>query len=153
MEEGPVFRPVNKAGRVACSRLSARSVRQIVKDRAADAGIEVRVSGHSLRVGSAQSLRDRGATTADLMDAGRWSRVETMLGYVRTQDATLGPMARLRYGVKQPRGRGCRPRRHGKARAARRERRWARQASKRLRRASKKVEKGLARIERAVIGS
>ena len=132
IEEGPVFRPVNK-------------------DRAADAGIEGRVSGHSLRVGSAQSLRDRGATTVDLMDAGQWSRVETMLGYVRTQDAAPGPVARLRYGVRQPDARGSRPR--GKAGAARRERRWARQASKRLRRASKKVEKRLARIERAAIGS
>ena len=151
IEEGPVFRPVNKAGRVGDTRLSARSVRQVVKDRAADAGIEGRVSGHSLRVGSAQSLRDRGATTADLMDAGRWSRVETMLGYVRTQDAMLGPMARLRYGVRQPDARRSRPR--AKARAGRREGRWTRQASKRLRRASKKVEKRLARIEKAVIGS
>ncbi len=152
IEEGPVFRPVNKAGRVADARLGRRSVRDIVKRRAADAGIEGRVSGHSLRVGSAQSLRNRGATTADLMDAGRWSRVETMAGYVRAQDAALGPMARLRYGVGRPNGRGSRPRPR-KAKTARRERRWARQASKRLRRASKKVEKGLARIERAVIGS
>ena len=51
IEEGPVFRPVNKAGRVAGSRLTARSMRNIIKDRAAAAGIEERVSGHSLRVG------------------------------------------------------------------------------------------------------
>ena len=152
---GPLFRPVNKAGRVAGSRLSARSIRDIVKQRAADAGIEGRVSGHSLRVGSAQSLRDRGATTTDLMDAGRWSRVETMAGYVRTQEAAFGPVARLRYGVVPPgregRGRPRIPRREGKgAEAARR------QASRelwRFRRSMKKVEKRLARIEKAVIGS
>ena len=46
-----MFRPVNKAGRVAGSRLTARSMRNIIKDRAAAAGIEERVSGHSLRVG------------------------------------------------------------------------------------------------------
>ncbi len=150
--EGPVFRPVNKAGRVGDTRLSARSMRDIVKRRAADAGIEGRVSGHSLRVGSAQSLRDRGATTEDLMEAGRWSRVETMVGYVRAQDAALGPMARFRYGV-EPGGRGSRPHPRGKASAAKRAPRWARKESRRQRRASKKFEKMLARIEKAVVGS
>ncbi len=152
---GPLFRPVNKAGRVAGSRLSARSMRDIVKQRAADAGIEGRVSGHSLRVGSAQSLRDRGATTTDLMDAGRWSRVETMAGYVRTQDAAFGPVARLRYDVVPPdhegRGRPRMPRRDGKG--AKAGRRQARGVRRRCRRSMKKVEKRLARIERAVIGS
>ena len=153
VEEGPLFRPVNKAGRVAGSRLSARSMRNIVKRRAADAGIEGRVSGHSLWVGSAQSLRDRDATTTDLMDAGRWSRVETMAGYVRAQDAAFGPVARLRHRVEPPGGRGGRPHPGGSAEGARREWRRARKESKRLRRASKKVEKRLARIEKAVIGS
>ena len=154
IEEGPLFRPVNKAGRVAGSRLSARSMRDIVKERAADAGIEGRVSGHSLRVGSAQSLRDRGATTTDLMDAGRWSRVETMVGYVRTQDAAFGPVARLRYDVVPPDREGARrrmPRRDGKGTKS--GRRQARRARRRFRRSMKKVEKTLARIERAVIGS
>ncbi|MYB37152.1 MAG: tyrosine-type recombinase/integrase [Gammaproteobacteria bacterium] len=153
IEEGPVFRPVNKAGRVAGSRLSDRSMRDIVKQRAADAGIEGRVSGHSLRVGSAQSLRDRGATSSQLMTAGRWSRVETMAGYVREQDAAFGPMARLRYGFQPPAGRRSRSSRRGSARADRRERRWVRKELKRQRRASKKHEKGLARIARAVIVS
>ncbi len=155
IEEGPLFRPVNKAGRVAGSRLSARSMWDIVKERAADAGIEGRVSGHSLRVGSAQSLRDRGATTTDLMAAGRWSRVETMAGYVRTQDAEFGPVARLRYDVVPPdregRGRPRMPRRNRKG--AKAGRRQARRVRRRFRRSMKKVEKRLARIERAVIGS
>lgn len=151
--EGPLFRPVNKAGRVADSRLSARSMRDIVKRRATAAEIEGRVSSHSLRVGSAQSLRDRGATTADLMAAGRWNRVETMAGYVRVQDAAFGPVARLRYGVEAPDRRGVRPHAGRKARCAKDRRRRARKRWKRTRRASKRIEKMLARIEKAVVGS
>ena len=93
---GPLFRPVNKAGRVAQTRLSVRSVRSIVKRCAADAGIGGSVSGHSLRAGSAQSLRDAGATMAELMAAGRWTRAETVARYTREQDAATGVVARLR---------------------------------------------------------
>ena len=127
----------------------------IVKRRAADAGIEGRVSGHSLRVGSAQSLRDAGATVTELMDAGRWSRVETMAGYVRAQDAAFGPVARLRFGVVPPDA-GVRGARRAPRRGARRagvEGKRARREREQMRRAAKKVEKRLARIERAVTGS
>ena len=82
--DGRLFRPVNKGGQVAGTQLSDRSMRNIVKRRAAEAGIEGRVSGHSLRIGAAQSLRDAGATTAELMMAGRWKSVETMARYIGT---------------------------------------------------------------------
>ncbi len=115
IEEGSVFRVVNKAGLVAASRLRpAACVTSSSTARRME--IEGRVSGHSLRVSSAQSLRDRGTTTTDLMTAGRWNRVETMVGYVREQDAAFGPMARLRYGVEPPSGGRNRPHRRGKAR-------------------------------------
>ena len=100
IREGPLFRPVNKGGVISSDRLGTRTMREVVKRWAAKAGIKGRVSGHSLRVGTAQSLRDAGATTAELMVAGRWKRVETMAGYIRTQDAASGPVAQLRYGVK-----------------------------------------------------
>lgn len=99
IREGPLFRPINKGGVVSSNRLGTRTMREVVKRWAAKAEIEGRVSGHSLRVGTAQSLRDAGATTAELMVAGRWKRVETMAGYIRTQDAASGPVARLRYGA------------------------------------------------------
>ena len=38
--DGPLFRPVNKAGRIAPTRLSARTMREIIKRRAAQAGIK-----------------------------------------------------------------------------------------------------------------
>ena len=95
---------MNKADVVDEAGVSARRMRDIIKRRAADAGIEGRVSGHSFRIGTAQSLRRAGTDDTELMEAGRWKRVETMARYVRTQDAALGPVARHRYGVEPPDG-------------------------------------------------
>ena len=161
--DGSLFHPVNKAGRIGPTRLSARTMREIIKRRAAQAGIKGRVSGHSLRVGAAQSLRDAGATMPELMAAGRWERAETVACYISTQDAAAGPVARLRYGV-VPQDDGRRPQnRQGsykrlkrvarRAKKAARESRRARRESKHTRKAVKKIEKTLARIEKAVIDS
>ena len=72
--DGPLFRHVYKGGKVADATISERSIRNIVKRCAADVGINGRVSSHSLRVGAAQSLRDAGATSPELMAAGSASR-------------------------------------------------------------------------------
>ena len=40
-------------------------------------GIEGRVSGHSLRVGRAQSLAAGGASLVELQTAGRWQSVKS----------------------------------------------------------------------------
>ena len=53
-DDGALFRQV-KGGAVG-ERLGVRSICRIITRRADDAGIVGRVSGHSLRVGSAQSL-------------------------------------------------------------------------------------------------
>ena len=161
---GPLFRPVNKAGRVAETRLSVRSVRTVVKRCAADAGIGGRVSGHSLRVGSAQSLRDAGATMAELMAAGRWTRAETVARYTREQDAATGVVARLRYGAAPSDGRAPRSvRRRAMAAAALAGAEVSKRKFKRLRRlrkdakratkAARKAEKSLVQAEKAVVGS
>ena len=150
--DGPLFRPVNKGGWVAGTRLSDRSMRDIVKRRAAEAGIEGRVSGHSLRIGAAQSLRDAGATTPELIMAGRWKRVETMARYTRTQDAAVGPVARLRYGVMPPERRM--PHRHSTtARKTARASKRARKEWRRTMRMAKKLQKTVAQIEIGVIAS
>ena len=150
--DGPLFRPVNKGGQVAGTRLSDRSMRGIVKRRAAEAGIEGRVSGHSLRIGAAQSLRDAGATTPELMMAGRWKRVETMARYTRTQDAAVGPVARLRYGVVPPKRRT--PHRHSTT--ARKTARASKRALKEWRRTmrmAKELQKTVAQLQIGVIAS
>ena len=58
---GALFRPIRVGGTVEEGALSSRSIRSVIQKRARQAGIDgVRVSGHSLRVGSAQSLALRG---------------------------------------------------------------------------------------------
>ena len=96
----PLFQRLDKAGK-ARGRLSARSIRDIVKRRAADAGIEGRVSGHSLRVGAAQSLAAAGASVVEMQQAGRWKSPDMPGRYARGQLAARGAVARLRYGAKE----------------------------------------------------
>ena len=98
---GPLFRPVRVGGAVMKGPLSDRSVRQVIKDRAKQVGIDgVRVSGHSLRIGSAQSLARRGASLVELQQAGRWTSPHMPGRYVRGQLASRGPVARIRYRKK-----------------------------------------------------
>ncbi len=95
---GPMFQRLDKAGRPR-GRLSTVSVRAIIQRRATDAGIEGRVSGHSLRVGGAQSLATAGASVVEMQTAGRWQSPSMPGRYARGQLAARGAVARLRYGA------------------------------------------------------
>ena len=100
VSSGPLFRRVRRGGHSDASRLQARSIRRIVIARARDAGIDGRVSGHSLRVGAAQSLAAAGASLVEMQTAGRW-RSPVMPGhYAHGQIAGRGAVARFRYGEK-----------------------------------------------------
>ena len=79
------------------SRTGARSIRSIIAKRAADAGVAGRVSGHSLRVGSAQSLAAAGAGLVELQEAGDWQSPAMPAHYARHQLAARGAVAKLRY--------------------------------------------------------
>jgi len=94
--EGPLFRPVDKWGCVGKRAMSPRSVRAVIKSRAEAAGVDGRVSGHSMRVGAAQSLVRAGAGLAELMQAGRWSSPSTAALYTAKEAASHGAVARLR---------------------------------------------------------
>ena len=96
ISSGPLFRRVRKGGIVAPDALSPGSVRAIIQRRASAAGVTGRVSGHSLRVGSAQSLVSAGATLPELQQAGRWLSPEMPAHYARGQLAGKGAVARLR---------------------------------------------------------
>ena len=73
LTQGPLFRAILKGNRLRTGRLGERSIRRIIIDRARDAGVKGRVSGHSLRVGGVQSLASAGASLAEMQAAGRWS--------------------------------------------------------------------------------
>ena len=93
---GALFRAVDRWGRVSERGLGPDSVRAAIKRRAKEAGIEGRVSGHSLRIGSAQELAERGASLAELQKEGRWKDPSMPALYIRNQEASRGAVARLR---------------------------------------------------------
>ena len=109
IEDGPLFRRVHKGGKtVGEAPLSTVTVRNIVKRRCADSGLDGTVSGHSLRVGGAQSLASGGASIAEMQTAGRWASPAMPGHYARGQLAARGAVARTplqqgRIGGRNPR--------------------------------------------------
>lgn len=95
---GPLFLRLRRGGYVVASRLNSASIRRIIANRAAAAGIEGRISGHSLRVGAAQSLAAAGASLVEMQTAGRWASPVMPGHYARGQLAGRGAVARFRYG-------------------------------------------------------
>jgi site-specific recombinase XerD len=88
IESGPIFRPIDKGGTVRVSRLTCRSVANIVKAYAKRAGFDANTfSGHSLRAGFLTSAAGKGASIFKMMDVSRHESVDTLRGYVR--DAEL----------------------------------------------------------------
>ncbi|MET3968728.1 site-specific integrase [Bradyrhizobium sp. S3.9.1] len=88
IEAGPIFRPIDKGGTVRPSRLTCRSVANLVKDYAGRAGLDASAySGHSLRSGFLTSAAGKGASIFKMMDVSRHKSVDTLRGYVR--DAEL----------------------------------------------------------------
>ncbi len=94
---GRLFRALHKGGSLRDS-ITPRAVRTIFARRAAAAGVEGRVSGHSLRVGAAQSLAGAGASLVEMQTVGRWKAPTMPARYARAQLAGRGAVARLRYG-------------------------------------------------------
>ena len=82
-----MFRPINKGGTVRGSRLTCRSVANIVKAYAAAGFDASSFSGHSLRSGFLTSAAGKGAYIFKMMDVSRHKSVDTLRGYVR--DAEL----------------------------------------------------------------
>ena len=84
IESGPLFREVDRAGRVGAGRLSDRAVARIVKRSAARVGIDPeRVSGHSLRAGLATSAAAAGAPERVIMSTTGHRSVTMVRRYIR----------------------------------------------------------------------
>ncbi len=91
---GPLFRRMVKGDRMKDARLSPDGARLAIKTSAKRVGIK-HVSGHSLRIGTAQELAQRGATLVELQNAGRWTDSQMPAHYTRDQAAGKGAVARL----------------------------------------------------------
>jgi site-specific recombinase XerD len=98
ISRGALFRHIRRGGHIQPTRLNPHSARRIIKKRAADAGVEGFISGHSLRVGSAVSLAQAGATVVDMQVAGRWKSSQMPAHYAKAELAERGAIARFKDG-------------------------------------------------------
>ena len=98
IDSGAVFRRIRFGDHIQPTRLHPHSARRIIKKRAADAGVEGFISGHSLRVGSAVSLAQAGATVVDMQVAGRWKSSQMPAHYAKAELAERGAVARFKDG-------------------------------------------------------
>jgi integrase len=84
---GPVFRRIDRAGKIGAEAISGQTVAAIVKTAARSAGLASDVlAGHSLRAGLATSAADAGAAPQMLMEHMRHARFETTQRYIRAAD-------------------------------------------------------------------
>lgn len=95
---GPLFRPIDRHGRIGDdpaaaghprARLTGRAVAEIVRRHALAAGLPDPggYKGHSLRSGGASSAYEAGAPVAGIAEHGRWAADSpVVLGYVRAVD-------------------------------------------------------------------
>jgi len=87
IKTGPVFRKVNKAGRVEVRRLSEDAVRQILLRRAAQAGVRGSlaepISPHGLRAGFVTTAYRNGVPDEEIMGHTRHRSLATMRSYIR----------------------------------------------------------------------
>ena len=101
--DGPLFRPVSKSGRVIKGRLSASAVAIIVKQRAAQIGLDPeRYSGHSLRAGFATSAAVAGLPIWKIRGQTGHDSDAILRRYIREVDMFKGMAAVLSTNVDEP---------------------------------------------------
>ena len=98
ISRGALFRHIRRGDNIQPTRLHRHSARRIIKKRATDAGVDGFISGHSLRVGSAVSLAQAGATVVDMQVAGRWKSSQMPAHYAKAELAERGAIARFKDG-------------------------------------------------------
>jgi len=85
IKDGFLFRGVSSSGNIH-AELCDGQVGRIFKSIARKANIEARIvndiSGHSMRVGSAQDLLTKGASLPQIMVKGGWVKTDTVLRYI-----------------------------------------------------------------------
>ena len=96
--DGPLFRWIRRGDNIAGTRLTIDGVRKIIQRRAREAGVEGKISGHSLRIGSAISLAQAGASVVNMQVAGRWKSPQMPAHYARAELIEQGAIARFKYG-------------------------------------------------------
>ena len=96
--DGPLFRHIRRGDHIQPTRLHPHSARRIIQKRSRAAGVDGFISGHSLRVGSAVSLAQAGATVVDMQVVGRWKSSQMPAHYAKAELAERGAIARFKDG-------------------------------------------------------
>ena len=82
--DGPLFRSINRHGRIQSARLSGIDVARVVKKLAKGAGLDARkYAGHSLRAGHATSAAIAGASERSVMNQTGHRSVQMVRRYIR----------------------------------------------------------------------
>lgn len=88
IDDGPVFRPINRAGRVGAGGLSAQSIALILKGHAERIGLNAAdISGHSLRAGLVTSAIQAGVPAYKIQQQTGHRSVQMLARYIR--DASI----------------------------------------------------------------
>ena len=95
---GALFRRIRFQNHVTEDRLGVKGAREAIRRRATEAGVTSSISGHSLRVGSAVSLVEAGATVKEVQQAGGWQGPTMPARYVREAPAEQSPVERYKDG-------------------------------------------------------
>jgi integrase len=94
IEGGPVFRPVDRHGRLSVGRLSGEAVSLILRHRMATAGFDpASYSGHSLRAGFATSATRAGVSTFKIRQQTGHASEAMLSRYVRDGELFVGNAA------------------------------------------------------------
>lgn len=84
VDSGPLFRSINRHGRIQPGRLSGIDVARVVKKLAQRAGLDpARFAGHSLRAGHATSAAIGGASERSIMNQTGHRSVQMVRRYIR----------------------------------------------------------------------
>ena len=78
--------------------MSTQAIRSMIQKCAKRIGLTEGISTHSLRVGSAISLAQAGATLVEMQIAGRWKNPAMPAHYARAQLSSKGAIARYKDG-------------------------------------------------------
>ena len=93
-----LFRRIRRGDHMTLERLTVVSDRRIIKARVQAAGVGGFISGHSLRIGSAVSLAQVGASVVDIQTAGRWKSPQMPAHYAKAELTEREAVARFFYG-------------------------------------------------------
>lgn len=89
LKDGYLFRGINNTTEIT-DDLKGSQINRIYKRLAKEAGLPneliKHISGHSMRVGTAQDLLGAGASIPMIMNRGRWSKTDTVMRYLENSN-------------------------------------------------------------------